>query len=272
MTKFDSNLAWREASTAVSVNRDVVLVLAGVFFMLPSLALELIFPQPEQQAGMAEAEVMAMVKDYYLSILPVMIPLALFQLLGTLSLLTLLTDRSRPTVGEAIKAGAGGLIPYFLAQLILGLGLGLFGTLVLGVSGLTGVAALVAIGAAIVIALAVFLFIRTSLAGPVIAIEGERNPVEALKRSWRLVEGNTARIGVFVLLVFVAFMIVLIIASALIGIVFALLAGPEATRIAGAVVAALISAVMALYFVAIWAAIHRQLAGPGDRVITETFE
>ena len=270
--KFDSNLAWREASAAVSANRDVVLVLAGVFFMLPSLVLELFFPQPEPQAGMGEQEIMAMASDYYLSILPVAIPLVLFQLLGTLSLLVLLTDRSRPTVGDAIRAGAGGLVPYFLAQMLLGIALGLFGGLLLGIFSAIGVPALVALGIAIVVAVAVILFVRTSLAGPVIAVEGERNPIAALKRSWRLVEGHTGRILLFLLLVFVAFLVVLLIVTALIGIVFGLVAGPEGARIAGAVIGALISAVMGLYFVAIWAAIHRQLAGPNEAAIRDTFE
>ena len=36
--KFDSNRAWREASASASANREVLLAVAGVFFLLPGLA------------------------------------------------------------------------------------------------------------------------------------------------------------------------------------------------------------------------------------------
>ena len=36
--KFDSNRAWREASAAASANREVLVAVAGVFFLLPGLA------------------------------------------------------------------------------------------------------------------------------------------------------------------------------------------------------------------------------------------
>ncbi|MFD2135472.1 hypothetical protein ACFSLT_10020 [Novosphingobium resinovorum] len=37
LMKFDSSRAWSQASQAVSANREVVLALAGVFFLLPQL-------------------------------------------------------------------------------------------------------------------------------------------------------------------------------------------------------------------------------------------
>ena len=51
--RFDSNLAWKDAASAVSANRDVLLALAGVFFVLPSFAFALLYPQPEPPAGAA---------------------------------------------------------------------------------------------------------------------------------------------------------------------------------------------------------------------------
>ena len=40
-------------ASAVSANRDVLLALAGVFFVLPSFAFALLYPQPEPPAGAA---------------------------------------------------------------------------------------------------------------------------------------------------------------------------------------------------------------------------
>lgn len=260
--KFDSNLAWKEASAAIAANREVVIALAGVFFLLPSLAMALLFPAPQPTAGMDSKEAAAVIADYYTSILPYLLPLILFQAAGTLALLTLLTDRSRPTVGEAIGSGVRGIVPYVLAQILLGVGVGLVGGTVLAVGTATGLAALTVVGLAAVGLLVIYAGIKTSLVAPVVAVEGERNPVAALRRSWLLTKGNSLRIAVFYLLVGVAFLVVTSVIAAMAGIVVALIGGAHAGEVAGAVVSSALNAVMALYFVAIVAATHRQLAGP----------
>ena len=141
---FDSNLAWKQASASIGANREVLLALAGVFFVLPSLAFALFFQQPQPVAGQSQAKMMAMMQNYYLTALPFIIPMALVQAAGTLAMLALFTDRSRPTVGEAIRQGAAGVLPYIAAQLLLGLGIGLAGGTMLALTAVTGVQALVA--------------------------------------------------------------------------------------------------------------------------------
>ncbi len=267
--KFDSNLAWKEASAAISANREVVLALAGVFFLVPGLATALLFPVPQPTAGMDSKETAAVIASYYSSILPFMLPLFVFQAAGTLALLTLLTDRSRPTVREAIRSGARGVFPYVLAQLLLGVAVGLIGGLVLAVGSATGLGALTMAGIAVVGLLVIYAAIKTSLVGPVIVAEGERNPVAALKRSWLLTKGNSLRVGVFYLLVGLVFLIVTSVIVAVAGIVVALIGGPHAGELAGAVISAALNAVMALYFVAIVAATHRQLAGTSPSGVFE---
>lgn len=260
--KFDSNLAWKEATAAISANREVVIALAGVFFLLPGLVTALLFPAPEPTAGMDSKEAAAVIADYYTSMLPVLLPLVLFQAAGTLALLTLLTDRSRPTVGEAIGSGVKGIVPYVLAQILLGVGAGAVGGAVLALGSVTGLAALTVVGLTIVVMLVIYLGVKTSLVAPVVAVEGERNPVAALRRSWRLTSGNSLRLGVFYLLVGAVFLIVTSVIVAVVGIAAALIGGAQAGAVAGAVVSSALNAVMVLYFVAIVAATHRQLAGP----------
>lgn len=261
---FDSNRAWKEASGAISANRDVVLALAGVFFLLPGLVSALLLPAPAPVDGMDRQAMAKAMGEYYGSILPFLLPMVLFQAAGTLALLTLLTDRSRPTVGEAISRGVRGVVPYVLAQLILGAAVGLIGGLVLAIGSATGIGALTVIGLALVAALVIYAGIKTSLVAPVVAVEGERNPVAALKRSWSLTKGNSLRLALFYLLVGAAFLIVIMVAASIVGIFASLIGGPHAGEVAGAIVSAALNAVMALYFVAIVAAAHRQLAGPDD--------
>jgi hypothetical protein len=270
--KFDSNLAWKQAASAVAANREVLLALSGVFLLLPSLAFALFFPAPEPAAGASEQDMLALTRDYYVSALPAMIPMALVQAAGTLALLTLFTDRSQPTVGEAIRLGVAGLLTYFAAQLMLGVAIGVVGGTLLAAGALSGSQAVVGLAIAAVVAVAVWIAVRTSLAAPIVAVERERNPVTALQRSWRLTRGNAGRIGLFYLLVMIAFLVVMSIVMAIVGIVLALVAGGEVVRIAGAVLSSALGAVMTLYLVAILAAVHRQLAGPSIEAVSAPFD
>lgn len=269
---FDSNRAWKEAVAAVAANREVLLALAGVFFVLPSIAFSLFFPQPEPPAGATPEQTLALMREFYLGAAPYFIPIGLVQMGGTLAMLTLFTDRSRPTVSVAIKQGFIAVIPYFLAQLMLGLGIGLAAVVLLALAGLTGVTAIVVLAGIALAVIVVYAAVKTSLVAPVVAVEYERNPVAALRRSWALTKGNSVRLVLFYLLVVVAFVIVVSIAMGIVGVALALLVGGETARIIAAVVSAVLGGVFSVYFVAILASVHRQLAGPSTAAVSATFE
>ena len=280
--KFDSNLAWKRSTSAIAANREVLLAMAGVFFLLPSLAFSLLFHQGDVEAvaapsgdlppGEALGQVLQQIQTAQGDALPWIIPMAIFQAIGTLAILTLFTDHSRPTVGQAIRRGLGGVLTYFASQLVLGFGLAIIGAILIGAAMASGSAALIAlVGIAVVIG-AVYAFVKSSLVAPVIAVEGQYSPIAALVRSWRLTRGNSMRIAVFYLLLIVAFTVITLIVSVILGIVMALIAGDGAARTAEAVVSSIIGAGLTLYFVAVIAAIHRQLAGPSPDSISETFE
>ena len=270
--KFDSNLAWKQASAAIAANREVVLALAGVFFLLPNLALGLFLPQPEPVPGASQAQMMELTRTYYGSALPFFIPMALIQATGTLAVLTLFTDRTRPTVGEAIRLGLGGIITYLAAQLILGIGIGVVAGLAIAIASLTGSQALVAVLIAILIIGVAYLAVKTSLVAPIVAVERERHALDALRRSWRLMRGNSVRVALFFLLVLVVFLVIISVVMALVGIVLALAVSGETARAIATVVSSALGAIMTLYFVGILAAVHRQLAGPSPEAASAPFE
>lgn len=271
--KFDSNLAWRQASAAVLANRQVLIPLAGVFFFLPRLLLGLFMPEPPTNQNIANpAQAMAAMQDFYLTLIPYILPAALVQASGTLSLLTLFTDTRRPTVGEAILLGLKGVLPYLLSQLLFILGL----TLVLGVFvGLSlATKSPIAIGVVVVMAIiaAVSASIRMILVTPVIAVEHVYNPWHALRRSWSLTKGNSLRLIGFLSLISLVAGIAMLAATGVVGALAGLAGGPEAARIASAIITGLIAALAAAYLAGILAAIHRQLAGPSLDAIAATFE
>ncbi len=259
--KLDSNRAWKDANRDISRNRDAALALAGVFFLLPQLVLALFFPQPEPTVGMSEQQIVALVQSYYATALPAMIPLAICQALGTLALLILLRHAARPTVGEALRLGVAGLPAYLGGLILLGLGLGVVGVAIITVLALSGVVTIAAAGVLLVLLLFAVVLLRVSLSGAVVAIEGERNPLRALRRSWRLTGGNAWRLLAFYALFFLAAGVVLMIVNLFVGLPLQMLGSATTAEIGNALVSSVITGVAQMYFVAIIAAVHRQLGG-----------
>jgi hypothetical protein len=114
--------------------------------------------------------------------------------------------------------------------------------------------------------------LRVSLSPAVVAIEGERNPVRTLRRSWALTAGNAWRLLAFYALFLVATLVLLMIARLFVGIPLQMMAGGATAEIGDAIVSATISALMAMYLVAIIEAVHHQLAGGANAAERETFD
>lgn len=269
---FSGSQAWQDARQTVARNREIFLAMAGVFYLVPALLVALVWPQPEPQPGLTPQQTIALVAEFWRGAFPAYIVVGLFQTVGTIALLRLCTDRTRPTVSEAIRVGLSGLFTYFGAQLLLGLGFGLIGGLLVAFGGISGSTALIALIVIALIVVLVYVLLRTTLLAPVIAVDGERNPIAALRRSWDLTRGNAAGIFGFFLLLGLAFGVVLIVAMLIVGIVLALLSGPETAKTLTAIVSTALTAGMTVYFVAALASIHRQLAGPDEQILGETFE
>lgn len=259
--RFDSNLAWQQATIALRANREVLLALAGVFFMLPNLAFSLLFPQPVPPAGADQKAMMAFALNYYSRMLPYVLPVLVMQAAGTLGMLTLLTDRTRPTVGEAIRIGFGSVLPYLASQILLGFALGVIALPIMLVFSLAGAKGLGGIGLLVAGLVWIFGWVRTSLAAPVMAVEGLRNPLGALARSWRLTRGNALRIFVFVLLIGVAFTVVVMVTTWLLNVVLTLLLPAQLALIGSVLISSALGALMVLTIVAALGATHAQLAG-----------
>lgn len=275
--KFDMSAAWSEAMRLIGANRDVVLIVAGVFFFLPYVVFMMIVGdqmtalQAGAGAGNADPEAaMEALTGFYGSIWWMVLLFAIVQYIGMLGLLALLKDRSRPTVGEALKIGATRFPSYFVAQLLAGLAILLLFLIPFVIAAAGSVAVAVIVGILTVVA-GLYLFTKFSLAAPVIVIDRVLNPLTALGRSWRLTKGNSVRLFLFYFLLIVAVIVVGLVVSIVVGLVFALM-GPEGALIGNSLVAGLLNAVWATLFLAALAAAHRQLAGERAETVSETFE
>jgi hypothetical protein len=262
--KFESNAAWQFAVRKVAANRDLLVAVAGVFFVLPSFGLSLLTPEFTPSADADPQARFQQVMEFYSGLMPYAILLGAVQLLGAMAVLALLTDRGRPTVGEALRLGVRGVLPCLGAQLIVAAGLGIGLTLLLLIGAATGIPAVATTLFILGFALAAWAWTRFSLTLPVIAVDRLNNPIAALARSWRLTRGNAGRLFVFYLLLLLVFVIVLSLIMLLIGVVLALAVSEETGKVAADLIAAVLTGVVALYFLGALAGAHRQLSGVED--------
>lgn len=262
--RFDSNRAWQDASAAVKSNRDALIALAGVFIALPSFALAVLLPQPEPQPGADMDAAMQLAMVYLRENWLALAVLGLLSTIGTMAMLALFGHASRPTVGEAIRKGLAATPITILAQMIIGFvmtGLVLAPVTLLS---LGGSKAMGAVGLLIGLAIAAWFWTRTSLTTPIIAVEGTRNPLAAVQRSFVLTKGNAGRLLLFLFLLVLAFIIGGELLQIAVAMLVQLVAGPHAGTIAGALIASIAQTAMAVYVASAMAASRRQLDAAGS--------
>ena len=269
--KFSMSEAWRDATAMMSANREVMLIVAGLFFLLPSLVMGLMMPGL-QESMMADPEnAQAMVLDLYSSWWWLLLLVLLAQLVGYLGLLALLRDSSRPTVGEALSAGLRGLLPALGFYLLLGVGFALIGIVVVALIRIGVSPALAVIAALLCAVILVYVMVKLSLGLAVIAIDKVSNPITAMARSWQLTKGNSFRLFLFYLLLVLVYFVISIVAGVIVG-ALVLAVGTDTALLVNAVISGLLGAVLTMVIVAVIAAIHRQLSGPSAAAVSETFE
>ncbi len=274
--KFESNLAWRDAVSAISANRDVLLPLAGVFFLLPAVAQSFFFSEIQTQilSTMGDQEAMqALVEEGMGGFMTFAFLAGLVQLVGYLAMLALLTDRARPTVGQALMDGLKSLPTLFGALLLFVVGYVVAMLLVAAVASALGSGAVSAILIVALVAVIFYAMIKFSLTMAVVVIERQLNPITALQRSWQLTEGNSFRLALFYFLLMIAYFVITLIVSILVvGLVSIADSGGRITMLAAGIVSGVVAAVAGVVMIAILSAIHRQLAGPSAEAVSETFE
>jgi hypothetical protein len=259
---FNSNAAWQFAVRKVAANRDLLVAVAGVFFTLPSFALIVLMPEfvpsPDPQVQVRQA------MEYVSAQMPYVVTIGVLQTLGALTIAALLLNRERPTVGQALAAAGRGLLPALAVHLIVsaGVGVGLSLALVLGaLSGVDAVATMVFAAGCVV---ALWVWSRVSLALPVIAAEGQRNPFTILQRSWRLSSGAAGKLLAFYVLLGVALLVIAIVTMVVIGTVLALTLPEGTARIIAALVQSVLLGTGAVVFIAAVAGAYAQLHRPAE--------
>lgn len=262
--KLDLNAAWDQAVRLISMNREVMIVLGGVFFFLPYVLFALGVPMPDFQAAAGPAgedsrALMAVMNGFIAQYWWALLLLSLIQTVGAVAVMAVLGDPSRPTVGAAMSRGLRFLLPSVGVQILTSLAVFMALVLAILIGALTGSQAIAATMAAFSIPVIVWLMTRLSLASPSVAIERIANPVAALRRSWRLTSDTGLRLLAFFVLLFIAFVVI----SQVIGLVIRLLTAlptAEIGTIVGGLLEGLVYAALTMIYYGILASVHRQLA------------
>ncbi|MDY7099318.1 MAG: hypothetical protein SXU28_14375 [Pseudomonadota bacterium] len=278
--KLDMTLAWDQTTSLIKANLATILTVAGLFIFVPYLGFAMLFPEaanfqaPEPPPGAPFDQIMnatmeALQAQYAKFWVPMLIA-TLIQMAGSLALLALLGQKANPTVGESIKRGAFSIPTYIVSQILTAL----FAGVVIGLPiGLAGAISPVLAGLLILLAIPamIYLVIKLSLVTPVIAIEGTLNPITALQRSWRLTKGNSMRLAIFLILLFIVVGVIGLIVSMVFTTAFAAIGG-TVQSIGIAFVEAAVATVSGALFAAVYVAVYNQLNGASPESVADTFE
>ena len=292
--RFSMSAAWNDATALMQRNKEVLAIVAGVFFLLPSLVMAVLFAEQQAQAmtmvqSMLQGQVLQEDGAAPLQAVPgwfIAVGLGLFpvQLIGYLALLAIMDDRRRPTVGEAIGMAFKCLLPligafilfvigYFVCALLLSL---LVGVVVAGIGAATGSTAISG-GLTLILSIAVlvavfYVLVRLSLTLAEMVLGQKLNPIKAYAGSWRLTQGNSFRLFLFYLLLLIVYVVIsMVIFGVLLG-ALGLTLSPTASGLVMGLISGVVGAVFGVVAMAIVAATYRQLAGPSAEAVRETFE
>ena len=277
---FNMNRTWSQAIALMRGNFQLLAVIAGVFILLPSVAISLVMPQPFAFLTMGEdPEQMAAAMSAVIGPLIVFGLLAfVLQMIGYGAMIALTGDE-RPTVGEAIKRGAkslptiaGAFLLFILAYMLLAVILSLVTALVTGLLG-EGAAGVVGFVIFLLLFIAVlYVTVRLSLTLPVIVLESAMNPIKALRRSWRLTKPHAKAIFGFFALLAIAYMVISLLLFGMLGVVAAGLGEGTGSALFLGLVNGLIGAAVAMILSGILVSMHQQLAGRAGAAVDRSVE
>ena len=256
----DMTKAWDTALGMLKANREIALVLAGVFIFLPILAVSLGLETGEleslAQNEASPEKLMEAVTAHITQYWWVYVVTSIVQTVGTIALYRVLAHYDRPTVADAMKAGLSLILVALAAQILSTFAALALPALAFLIGGPVG-----AIIGLIAFPVMFYVVIKLAMVTPVIALETERNPLGALNRSWQISRGNSLRMAGFFALLILAGTVLYFIASLVVGIVLALI-GPAAATIGNAIFGAAFNTVGSVLACAVLAAIYKQFVRP----------
>jgi hypothetical protein len=241
---FSYDRAWQDVVAMFRDSWVLLLTLAGVFVFFPAFVLFVFAPMPEAQPNGTPQAALQLIYTYYETTMVWLILVNAIAALGQAAILSLLLDRARPTVSEALVVAAGLFPGFFVAQLLTNFAIG---------------------ATALLVVPAIYLLGRLSVVGPLLIAQRLGNPIRAIALGWAATQKRGWRIAGLMMLVVIVSWIALSATTSALTILGALIVPESARPLVGGFAGAISSTGLSLLMTVLSAAIYRQLAA-GDRL------
>jgi hypothetical protein len=235
--KFSYDAAWNDVLGLWRAHGEVLLIIAGLFLMIPDFARNLFLPMPAI-TGFDEAN-LALLEKYFVENSLWLFLLNLPVLLGSAAMLSLMVDARRPTVGEALGVAAFMLPSIFALNLLMQFAI--FG----------GFIAFLAPG--------LYLIGRMAVASSWQMAHRSMNPITAVARSFDLTRDNGWAIAGIILIFAITGAIVARGIGAILGVLISFIIPKMSLAAVAAFLSSILSATIVLVMLILAAAIYRQL-------------
>lgn len=249
--KLDLSGCWNDVMQLFRSNRELLLSVAGVFILLPSLTFAIFAPPPASPPDADIATIYANLQGFYEANILWIVLIGLLNGFASIVMLVLMLDPARPNVGEAMRRGGSIILPYYAMGVLSGI--------------------LTFLGSLAFILPGIYIFVKLIVAGPVMVAERVHTIVAPLRRSWALTKGNSGHILIFLLVVGVTAFFVYITSVTVFGIILRLALEGAIADTLTTLVDAVMSMLLSVLMVCVYAGIYRQLAGPGAEDIAREF-
>jgi hypothetical protein len=260
--KFSYNAIWDYTLALLRAHLPLVAAIAGVFIFLPTLLIGYFVPAPTGSPD-PQTQLNAVVA-YYGVTWPWQLLNLIVLMIGTLAILILVLDRTRPTVGGAIVNALKILPLYLLTTFLVGFALGIVViVLFLPISLLAMAGAKIILPVASLTMLLLFgyvLFGRLSVLSSVMAIDRSM-PLGALRRTLELTRGHGWAIFGIVLIILMTGGIASLAVGVVVGSLSQLLFDTKLADFVMLLVDSLLSSALAAFVVLVTGAVYRVLSG-----------
>ena len=260
----DTNRIWEDALHTLRSNREVMLVLAGIFVLLPTLAILFFWPFPEPKPDELFAVFLQRVGTYSDRTWWQWIAVLGLQTLGLQTMLAVIADPSRPTVKAALGKAVAAFASLFAAIIAVSLLVSLVLSLLVAVGSSFGSFPLALLGTVAGVVAALYLAARFALIAPLVQLKGIRNPFAAIRQSLALTRRCGWQLLGFLVLLYIAVYVVAWLAGAVILLFASLFAPSDTVQLLQKVLQALSQAAMVPVFAGVLAGLYRQLESTAD--------
>ncbi len=275
--QFDMNTVWSRAVELIRDNFQLLLVIAAVFLMLPTVALYLFTPDfasivdPTSDPEVLAAQLGTMIGPIFLGFFFAL----LVQFAGYSAMVALMGDH-RPTVGQALSAGIKSVPSLLVVTVLFALAYVIGAMLILVpislIAGVAGAPALAFVGFLPVLIYIVWLMARMSLTMPAMVLGGTLNPFGAIASSVKLTGKNQWAIMLFWFVIVAVTGVINLLISMVFGLFVALLGSGTIAMLILGLVNGVTGMAVGMLMCAIAVAMYAQLSGPSTAAIEETFD